>query len=205
VVHAEILAPEGSAPWLTHRARLWNYVEAIEKRQDAQLAREINIALPHEPADAQRFQLVRTFVAEQFIARGMVADIAIHRPVSENGDHQDNRHAHILLTLRHATRDGLRAVKTRQLNSKDQVLAWRAAWADYQNAALRDHGHRAAVDHRSLKARQTEAMNRGDRASAHVFDRLPEIHVGPKARQASRAGRVVIGAMYEILLVASDG
>ncbi|WP_341990187.1 MobA/MobL family protein [Azorhizobium sp. AG788] len=77
VAHREIMAPEGSAPWLSDRQTLWNAVEHAEKRVDAQLAREINMALPHELTDDQRLDLVRGFVAEQFVARGMVADIAI--------------------------------------------------------------------------------------------------------------------------------
>ena len=48
VVHSEILLPDGApARWLD-RATLWNEVEAGEKRKDAQLAREIEIALPRE-------------------------------------------------------------------------------------------------------------------------------------------------------------
>jgi len=41
----------------------------------------------------------------------MVADLAIHAPL--DGDPR-NHHAHVLLTLRQATPDGLRPVKTRE-------------------------------------------------------------------------------------------
>ncbi len=94
VVHAEIMAPEGTAPRLQERESLWNFVEASEKRKDAQLAREINMALPHELNDAERLALVRAYVTEQFVARGMIADFAIHVPVSEHGDDARNHHAH---------------------------------------------------------------------------------------------------------------
>lgn len=188
IAHSEIMAPDGCAEFLKDREALWNYVERQEIRKDAQLAREINMALPHELTDEQRVALVRKFVGEQFVALGMVADFAIHRPVREKGDDPRNYHTHILLTLRQAEPNGLRRVKTREWNSDQMLVAWRAAWADCQNEALREHGHKATVDHRSLRVRRAEAAARGDWAAQQVLDRAPEIHVGPKARKAGLAG-----------------
>lgn len=189
VVHREIMAPEGSAPWLTDRESLWNAVEHAEKRVDAQLAREINLALPHELSHEQRLTLVQEFVAEQFVARGMVADLAIHEPVIEKGDNPLNHHAHILLTLRQGTSEGLRPVKTREWNADALLGVWRAAWAEHQNRALGRNGFEAAVDHRSLAAQLAEAREKGyDTRAILLLDRLPEIHVGPLARQAAAHG-----------------
>ncbi|WP_454632638.1 MobQ family relaxase [Bradyrhizobium cenepequi] len=185
VVHAEILAPDDAAVWLLDREALWNAVERMEVRRDAQLAREINMALPHELNDDQRLALVRKFVGEQFVALGMVADVAIHAPVPEKGDDPRNFHAHVLLTMRQAGGGGLRRVKTRAWNSDKALLQWRAAWANYQNEALRSRGHAVRVDHRSLAARKRDAVQRGDRKEAAILDRAPEIHVGPKAKKAS--------------------
>ena len=186
VAHAEILIPDGAADWLRDRDRLWNCVERLEGRRDAQLAREINIALPHELDDGQRLALVRAFVREQFVALGMVADVAIHRPVAARGEDLRNHHAHILLTLRRATARGLHAVKTREWNSRDMLKAWRVAWAAYQNEALRRCGHRSVVDHRTLEAQRSEARGRGDHARAAVLDREPELHVGPEVAARER-------------------
>lgn len=188
IVHAEVMAPAGSAPWLCDRERLWNAVETTERRKDAQLARELNIALPHELDDAQRLALVREFVGEHFVARGMVADVALHRPVPEKGDDPRNFHAHVLLTLRQADPNGLRRVKTREWNSDRMLEAWRVAWARIQNEALQRYGVRARVDHRSLAAQKADAHSRGDRMAAVLLERAPEIHVGPQARKAGRAG-----------------
>lgn len=185
VAHTEIMAPEGSAAWLRDRERLWNTVEKMEVRKDAQLAREINLALPHELDDAGRLDLVRSFVAEQFVALGMVADIAIHQPVPEKGDDVRNHHAHILLTLRQATADGLRRVKTREWNSDSLLKAWRAAFAVAQNRALAQANRRERVDHRTLKEQWQEAFAAGHRQKAAELDRQPEIHMGPRARQLS--------------------
>lgn len=185
VVHTEILAPEGSAAWLLDRESLWNGVERMETRRDAQLAREINMALPHELDASERLALVRTFVLEHFVGLGMVADIAIHAPVVEKGDDPRNFHAHVLLTMRQAGGGGLRRVKTREWNSEQMLARWRAAWAVRQNEGLQRNGLAQRVDHRSLAVQRSKALERGDRVAAATLDRAPEIHVGPKARKAS--------------------
>ncbi|MGX5805309.1 MobQ family relaxase [Bradyrhizobium sp. Arg314] len=192
VVYAEILAPDGSAPWLKDRQSLWNGVERMEKRADAQLAREINLALPHEIPESARLELVRRFVREQFVALGMVADVAIHRPVPEKGDDPRNHHAHIMLTMRQATGSGLRQVKTRHWNSDSLLRHWREQWARYQNAMLRVRAPAPVreVDHRTLPQQREAARRRGDRAAVLALHRLPELHVGPRAMNAARRGYV---------------
>jgi hypothetical protein len=119
----------------------------------------------------------------------MVADVAIHAPVPEKGDHPKNHHAHIMLTLRQATAQGLRAVKTREWNSDTLLVQWSALWAEHQNRALARAGHQARVDHRSLLAQCIDAKRRGDLALAIALDRKPELHVGPKAQNAKQHRR----------------
>lgn len=181
VVHTEIMVPDGAAAWLADREKLWNHVHQIERRKDAQLAREINLALPHELSDEERRTLLQAFVREKFVARGMVADLAIHAPV--DGD-QRNHHAHILLTLRQATRDGLRRTKTREWNSDALLNEWREGWATHQNRFLERGGHVDRVDHRSLARQRQDAQDRGDRTAAAALDRQPEVHIGPRAQKA---------------------
>ncbi|HHL33298.1 MAG TPA: hypothetical protein ENJ30_02920 [Desulfobulbaceae bacterium] len=188
VAHTEIMLPEGADARLADRETLWNEVEDMERRKDAQLAREINMALPHELTDEQRLELVRAYVQAEFVDRGMVADVAIHAPQPEKGDHKHNHHAHVMLTLRQADRNGLRKTKTREWNSRDMIAHWRQSWANYQNRALEQHHHRDRVDHRTLEAQRKSALERGDRAQAALLDREPEIHVGPKSRQMEQRG-----------------
>src|SRR3546814_18537864 len=47
VEDAFIVAPEGAA-WAQDRSALWNAAEAAEKRKDAKVAREYELALPAE-------------------------------------------------------------------------------------------------------------------------------------------------------------
>ena len=111
---------------------MWNAVEAIEKRKDAQLAREVQLALPHELPPRDRLELVRGFVQEEFVSKGMIADIALHAPGKE-GDTR-NHHAHIMLTMREVTEEGF-GKKNRDWNNKGLLEHWRERWAEHQNKA----------------------------------------------------------------------
>jgi ATP-dependent exoDNAse (exonuclease V) alpha subunit len=94
VVYSEIFLPAHAPPEFPDRSTLWNSVEKSEKSCNAQLAREIEIALPAELDRKAQITLVRTFVRDTFVASGMCADFSIH----DKGD--GNPHAHIMLTLR---------------------------------------------------------------------------------------------------------
>ncbi len=122
VVHTEILAPPHSPPFVFDRQALWNIVERAEKRPDAQLAREVEISLPRELTKDQQVTLVRAFVQDQFVSRGMVADIGIHSPHASDG--KDQPHAHVLLTLRPldaTSKTGFSVLKNRDWNETKEV------------------------------------------------------------------------------------
>ncbi|EIZ77116.1 conjugal transfer protein [Novosphingobium sp. Rr 2-17] len=48
VVHSEVMLPDGAPKAWRDREQLWNDVEAAEVRKDAQLAREVEFAIPRE-------------------------------------------------------------------------------------------------------------------------------------------------------------
>jgi Ti-type conjugative transfer relaxase TraA len=98
VVYSEILLPEGAPRRWLDRETLWNEVTAVERRHDAVLAREIELALPRELSQAEAIRLARDFVREQFVARGMVADLNVHWGQAADGTAQP--HAHVLLSMR---------------------------------------------------------------------------------------------------------
>lgn len=197
VAESGILAPAGAPAWASDRARLWNEVERAEKRDDARLAREVLLSLPAELTPEQRADLVRSFVRREFVALGMVADYSIHQPervtfadlekkpdqhyiVADDGSmHNENYHAHILLTTREIGPDGF-GKKNRTWDDKKLLIRWREAWADAQNAALARHGHHARVDHRSL----------ADQGS----DQEATYHMGKAATALERKGvRTAVG------------
>ena len=110
---AFILKPDHAPEWTLDRETLWNEVETKEKAWNAQLAREILIAIPLELNHVQQRRLVETFVQTHFVNEGMVADVAIHR------DKEHNPHAHILLTLRPFKEDGTWGEKKRRVYERD--------------------------------------------------------------------------------------
>ena len=109
--HSEFSLPEETPAWLRTlidgrdaagaSAALWNAVEAFEKRADAQFMREMDLGLPVELSREQNIELMRAFVAEQILPRGMLADWAYH-------DVSGNPHIHLMTTLRPLTEDGCR-------------------------------------------------------------------------------------------------
>ena len=154
IQHSEILAPEGAPDWSQDRPALWNAVEAAERRKDAQVAREVQIALPRELNSAAQVSLVREFVREEFVARGMVADFSLHDHVARDGGEQP--HAHVMLTMRSIDGDGF-GLKVRDWNSDELLVHWRERWAEVTNEVLAEAGVDARIDHRTLAVQHAEA------------------------------------------------
>ncbi|MBV8400855.1 MAG: MobA/MobL family protein, partial [Acetobacteraceae bacterium] len=98
VLFAGLYAPKDAPEWARDRASLWNHMEAFEKRKDAQVARAFEIALPCELTPEQARYAVQDWVRENFTRKGLIADVAIHRPGAE-GDER-NIHAHVLVVMR---------------------------------------------------------------------------------------------------------
>ena len=78
MIHSEVLLSDDAKPEFTDRERLWDAVEAGEARKDAQLAREVEFAIPREMTQDQGVALAREFVQREFVDQGMVADLNVH-------------------------------------------------------------------------------------------------------------------------------
>lgn len=173
-----VLIPEGADKRFLKPEYLFNTIEKHEKRKDAQLAREFNIALPVEMTDEQKKALAIDFCNENFVKNGMIADIAFHKLDS------DNPHFHVMLTTRKLTPDGAGfGQKVREWNSKEQLQEWRKSWADTANEHLQAAGIDARIDHRSLKDQKAEldalpSPTLEQQAQAISLDRPPTIHRG---------------------------
>ena len=195
IVHTEILLPNNAPAKYADRATLWNAVEQAEKNSNAQLAREIELALPVELSREQSLSLVCEYCLRHFVSAGMCADICIH-------DKKDgNPHAHVMLTMRpfekkgrwaakskkeyilddHGQRIRLKsgAFKTRKVdvtdwNDQGKAEVWRQGWADLCNAALEREGIAERVDHRSYERQGVE--------------QIPTVHLGVVAFQIEKRG-----------------
>ncbi|WP_048848536.1 Ti-type conjugative transfer relaxase TraA, partial [Acetobacter indonesiensis] len=171
VVHSEILLPDGAPERFLDRATLWNEVEAIEKRKDAQLAREVEFSIPREMTQAQGIVLARDFVREQFVERGMVADLNVHWDIGEDG--QAKPHAHVMLSTRSVDENGFGA-KERSWNDKDLLLTWRERWASLANEWLAELDLDVRIDHRSF--------------AAQGIDLEPQNKIGPAGMRREERG-----------------
>jgi hypothetical protein len=158
--HSAMLAPEGAPAWALDRAQLWDRVEAAETRRDAQLCREIDIALPVELSNEAKRELITDWVQRELVALGMVAQIDGHHWNS------DNPHAHVMLTMRPLDGDAF-GKKAREWNRPEVLEHLRQSWAEAANAALTAAGQDARIDHRTL--------------AAQGIQREPSPHLGPKA------------------------
>jgi Ti-type conjugative transfer relaxase TraA len=149
VVHSEVMLPESAPEGWSDRERLWNDVEAFEIRKDAQLAREVEFALPREMTQAQGIELAHDFVRGEFVDRGMIADLNVHWDMAEDG--MAKPHAHVMLTMRATNENGF-GQKVRDWNRTEMVERWRRRWAELANERLAELDIDARIDHRSLEA-----------------------------------------------------
>ena len=208
VVFTEILTPEYVPERLTDRETLWNEVEKIEKGKRAQLAYSFDIALQNELTLDENIELAREFCQEQFVARGMIVDLAVHEGKSKNEDEPDNPHFHVLAPIRPITEeswgnkqkreyvldeDGNRikdakgndvfnAVSTTGWNDPELLKEWRRAWTEKVNEKFRECHMAARIDHRSYKEQG--------------IDLIPTIHEGYEVRAMEKKGiKTVIGEL----------
>ncbi|MBS7696194.1 MULTISPECIES: Ti-type conjugative transfer relaxase TraA [unclassified Chelatococcus] len=149
VVHSEVLLPENAPEAWSDRERLWNDVEAFEVRKDAQLAREVEFAIPREMTQAQGIELARDFAQAEFVDQGMIADLNVHWDFAEDGSPKP--HAHVMLTMRSVDENGF-GPKVRDWNRTEMVERWRERWAEHVNERLAELDIDARIDHRSLEA-----------------------------------------------------
>ncbi len=177
-----VMLPIEAAAWMGQREDLWNAVEAAEKRRDAQLAREVEFALPIELEGEQTISLAREFVQQEFVQHGMIADLNIHL-----GGH--NPYANAMLTMREVTAAGF-GRKVREWNQAGLLREWREHWAALANEYLRRAGHEVRIDHRR-KRDQAEAVHLGKAACA--MQRRGLVHERRRRLEAMQSGQQAKG------------
>ena len=167
--HHEVLLPEGANARLVNAAVLWNAAEAAERRKDAQVAREIVLALPADRVltTEDRIELARTFAEQHFVAKGLAVQLDVHAPHKERGEGEGawaegtggdhtNWHAHLLITTRRIEGGELSAKKARDLDPEvrragtrtlvTDAEAWGETWRVHQDRYFQEHGIELRVD-----------------------------------------------------------
>ena len=200
VILAEIILPEHAPRRFSDRYTLWNEVEQVEKRFDAQLAYSFDVALQNEFSLEENIELAREFVQKYFVSDGMICDLAVHQPDREGGG-IPNPHFHVLVPIRplnddgtwgakqhrvyHLDEDGNRikkengqwefdAVPTTNWGRPETLDMWREAWADMVNVKFEEKSLDCRIDHRSY-------VDQG-------LDLIPTVHEGPQIRKMEKKG-----------------
>ncbi|MBO9126415.1 MULTISPECIES: Ti-type conjugative transfer relaxase TraA [unclassified Rhizobium] len=195
LLHEEFVIPADAPDWVRSMIAdrsvagaseaFWNKVEGFEKRSDAQLAKDVTIALPLELTAEQNIALMRDFVERHITADGMVADWVYH-------DAPGNPHVHLMITLRPLTEDGFGSKKVAVLgpdgkpirNDAGKIVyqlwaggtedfnAFRDGWFTCQNRHLALAGLDIRIDGRSFEKQG--------------IDLEPTIHLGVGAKAIER-------------------
>ena len=209
VIFTEILTPEYVPERLNDRETLWNEVEHVERNNKAQLAYSFDIALQNELTLEENIRLAKEFCQEQFVARGMIVDLAVHEGKSDNEEEPDNPHFHVLVPIRPFTEEGIwgnkqrreyildedgnrvkdakgkdmfNAVSTTGWNDPELLKEWRRAWTEKVNGKFRECHMASRIDHRSYKEQG--------------IDLIPTIHEGYEVRAMEKKGiKTVIGEL----------
>lgn len=197
VIHSEVMLPEGAPEHLRDQQVLWNEVEATEKRKDAQLAREVEFSIPREMSREQGVALAREFVAKEFVARGMVADLNVHWDIAPDGNAKP--HAHVMLTMREVGPDGFGA-KVRNWNATALLQNWRENWASHVNERLQSFGIEARIDHRSYEAQgiDLDPQHKIGAAGARRLERGEDAERADEHRAIAKSNGAAILASPEV-------
>ena len=184
-----IVVPPGSPAWTEDRAALWNAAEAAEKRKDARVARDYEVAIPKELTREQGIALVRDFSAALAERYGVAVDYNVHRDELRKWDGSEKGwqgyHAHVLTSTRKLGRDGfgdkaeieLSDTKRKSLGLGDgasEIERVRQIWEVAANRHLEQANQAQRIDRRSLK-------DQG-------IDREPTVHLGPDVTALERRG-----------------
>lgn len=199
LVHEEFVLPAEAPKWaramMADRSvsgaveAFWSKVEAFEKRSDAQLARDLTIALPLELTTDQNIALVRDFVEHHILAKGMVADWVYH-------DNPGNPHIHLMTTLRPLTEDGFGAKKVAVIGEDGQPVRtksgrqvyelWAGSAEDFN--ALRDGWFERLNHHLALSGLDLRIDGRSYEKQG--IDLKPTIHIGVGATAIERKAEI---------------
>jgi len=161
VFHSEIILPVNAPLEFQDRSALCNAIDKAEKRKDAQLVREVVVALPVELGAEDNTEMTRDFIQRIFVDEGMIADFSYHLghihdrqdetyPFKDLTIRRENPHVHILLTMRDVDENGF-GKKNREWNKPEYLAKWREEWANTVNRKLEQKGLDIRISHLSLK------------------------------------------------------
>ena len=198
LVHSEIDLPENAPEEYKDRATLWNSVEAVEKQKNAQLARMFKGSLPNDWTYEVAEEVVRKYVMDNFVSKGMCADWAIHDSCNEKG--QRNLHFHLLLTLRAIDENGKWMPKQKKIYILDKdgnkIRTKKGYKSKTEKTTDWDEPSNAKMWRKNLTAiinETNEALKIDEHWEHKSFKEMgieapPTIHLGSKANALEKKG-----------------
>lgn len=193
-VSGGIELPEGASEDLRNRQVLWSRHEKRDIRKDAELFREVIVALPNE-LDKEAAERVMKGICAELTKLGMCAQWDIHKGVSYEDPEGNkvskrhrkkdveytevqNLHGHLMLTMRELLPDGTFGKKNRAWNRYNGGLNMadllRPVAAQLMNDELARINVEKRVEHESYAARG--------------IDKIPQKHIGVEAMAMERRG-----------------
>jgi MobA/MobL family len=117
------------APDLTFGRKLWDQADAAASHDTAQAA-AMHVILTLPPLPREDWQsLVETFIDDNIVALGMIADFAVHAKIGADGGWDVHPHVHLLATTRRWRNDQRKGQRMRPwLHSNTQMCALESAW-----------------------------------------------------------------------------
>lgn len=167
LVYAEILRPENTPACLHVPSEvLWNIVEQKERRANSRTAKEFKITLPNDLSNEQNIALMKDFLLNHFVDKGIICDFVLH-----NDKDNKNPHAHVMITTREITPNGF-GKKVRSWDEEKTLHDWRKQWAKTQNKHLKNAGLKSRVSHRTLEEQKNIMIDLAKKAEdAKDFDK----------------------------------
>lgn len=134
-------------------------------------------------------KILKAYVKDNFIAEGMIADVALHMPSEKNNE--QHFHAHIMLTTREIGADCF-GKKDRSWNDAKKLEAWRENYAKVVNDALSAKNVKAFTDHRTYEERGLDyGATKPLGAHNFVLERFgKQTQIGNDNRQVRETNRV---------------
>lgn len=130
---------------------LCDELNKAEKRKDARTGRLFICSLPNELAPGEWAKIVKDFVKENFVDRGLCAVAAIHRGTNRDFPSKNNPHVHIIVSTRTVGPEGFNPQKDREHDKRCYIEIWRRAWAEVQNRAYERCHIEKRISHESLR------------------------------------------------------
>ncbi|EHM7893233.1 MobA/MobL family protein, partial [Salmonella enterica subsp. enterica serovar Virchow] len=137
-----------------------------ETRGNSRTAKEFKITLPTELSNEQNIALMKDFLLNHFVDKGIICDFVLH-----NDKGNKNPHAHVMITTREITPNGF-GKKVREWDEEKTLHEWRKQWAKVQNQHLKNAGLKSRVSHRTLEEQKNIMIDLAKKAEdAKDFDK----------------------------------